>query len=167
MSKLNVRSSFSSDRVTDILEHYGIDGKKYDERVNEESSRMRLTSILEDLIEESFISSVMVSVLLVDGVYHITVANEPKKMSNQIEHRMRVRIEMAKSYVKFPADCVWGVLTQHILQNELCVPQILMDLSELCAFDEDTDEETLRATLGDVRERLQKIVDKLNEGEAL
>jgi hypothetical protein len=162
MSKLNIRSSFIASEINPILKEYGIDLRYFDEK-REEEPQVSTEEILERLIEDMYLSAVMVSVVKQNNLYHVTVADEPKDMSAQIGNRMRVRMETAQSYINWPSDFQWNILTKHILQNELALPQRLSDLACLCAFDEDTDMEGLRANLEDVRERLQKIVHELNK----
>lgn len=167
MSKLNVRSSFTSTDINPILKQYGIVAKKFDDRREEMPKGTKTTDILEELIEEAHISNVMVSVIQRDGEYVVTVANEPDKMCAHQEHRMRMRLDMAKSYINWPTDFHWDILAQDIVSNELAIPQRLMDIAELCAFDEDTDKETLMSMLEDIRERLQTCSEKLNAGERI
>lgn len=162
MSTLNVRDCFIASSVDLILEKYGIDNERYQEYLSDYDEM----EALEELIADSHLSYVLVSVTETPGGYRVVIADAPSKMSPQIEQRMRNRKDMAESYIKNPTDFQWDVLSKHIMQNELGIPQRLASILELCGiYDEDVEEQVLRETLDDVRTKLGKMLKSIQNVE--
>jgi len=162
MSTLNVRDCFIASSIDLILEKYEIDDERYQEYLSDYDEM----EALEELIQESHISYVLVSVTIIPDGYQIVIADAPSKMSPQIEQRMRNRKDIAESYIKNPTDFQWDVLSKHIMQNELGIPQRLASILELCeVYDEDVEERVLRETLDDLRTRLKNMLKAIQNVE--